>query len=165
MMPVQVRTAVVVVVGLLFVLLVLLVLRWPPRRNEEKDEMSRALLRRATALLTQGEGTDDPRIRRIRERWDFGITSFRRNSPEDPIAHSTDKQNVSLCLHETDPNTAFFVLLHELAHIATPERGHTPTFWDNFRVLLHLATRKGLFVPLRRPSTMCGKPIKPFGPR
>jgi len=35
-----------------------------------------------------------------------------------------------------DENVITFVAIHEMAHIGTPEVGHTPIFWNNFGWLL-----------------------------
>ena len=60
-------------------------------------------------------------------------------------AYSVNKgEEICLCLREpkneliiiNDINTLMFVLIHELAHLMTPEIGHTDRFWKNMSYLL-----------------------------
>lgn len=58
-----------------------------------------------------------------------------------------------------DDNTMFFVGVHELAHIMTRSIGHTPEFWANFRFLLRVAIRRGLYEYQdfrKQPAPYCG---------
>lgn len=58
-----------------------------------------------------------------------------------------------------DLNTMMFVALHELAHVATSEVGHTPVFWDNFRWLLEEAIQIGVYREQdfkTKPTPYCG---------
>lgn len=60
---------------------------------------------------------------------------------------------ISLCLREKQSGKnkfhsieiLKFVMLHELAHIVTPELNHSPLFWNNFRFLLEFCKRHGLY--------------------
>lgn len=54
-----------------------------------------------------------------------------------------------------DLNTMMFVALHELAHIASSEVGHTPQFWDNFRWILEEAIQIGVY----REQDFKSKPV------
>ena len=38
-----------------------------------------------------------------------------------------------------------FVVLHELAHIATESIGHTPEFWANFKWILEESINIGIY--------------------
>ena len=61
-----------------------------------------------------------------------------------------------------DPNTLFFVSVHELAHIATKSVGHTPEFWDNFKFILQNAVENKLYNPVdysKSPKPYCGMDI------
>ena len=59
-------------------------------------------------------------------------------------SYSVNKgEKVYMCLRQrnekeelVDENIITFVAIHELAHIGTPEIGHTPSFWNNFGWLL-----------------------------
>jgi hypothetical protein len=58
-----------------------------------------------------------------------------------------------------DDNTLMFVALHELSHIMTRSIGHTPEFWSNFRYLLRVAIRHGIYTYVdyqANPKGYCG---------
>lgn len=58
-----------------------------------------------------------------------------------------------------DPNTLMFVILHEISHMFTPEFGHDPPFWRNFKFMLQEAVKLGVYVPTNyaeRPEIYCG---------
>lgn len=58
-------------------------------------------------------------------------------------------EQIVLCLRNKDKlmdiNTMMFVVLHELAHIATESIGHTPEFWDNFKWILEESINIGIY--------------------
>lgn len=61
-----------------------------------------------------------------------------------------------------DLNTLTFVALHELAHVATVSIGHTPEYWQNFRMLLKEAAGIGIYDPedySKEPARYCGMEI------
>jgi len=90
----------------------------------------------------------DPRLANIRRRWS-GTLSEIVYDPE--VAYSLGKDTVSLCVRNKgtgglEPeNTSMFVLLHELAHVATDEYGHTDRFWANMQLLLEIAEAVGMY--------------------
>lgn len=58
-----------------------------------------------------------------------------------------------------DINLLMYVTLHELAHVATPEYGHTPLFNENFRFLTNIAIDINLFTNVnfrKNPVEYCG---------
>jgi len=73
-------------------------------------------------------------------------TSFISNKGED----------IKICLREKitgkhrfhDIEVLKFVLLHELAHMITPELEHTVDFWTNFKYLLEYCERYNLYKPI-----------------
>jgi Zn-dependent peptidase ImmA (M78 family) len=86
----------------------------------------------------------------------FASNSLKENEPVSPDAtsYTINKGDViGICLREkqTGQNNFHhiddikFVLLHELAHIVTPEYSHTPLFWTNFRFLLEFCKSHGLY--------------------
>ena len=85
------------------------------------------------------------------------------------VAYSVNKgEELSLCIREKDTekfiddNTIIFVAIHELAHIMTPETGHTPLFWDNMKYLLEKASSQGIYMPINyseSPVEYCGMDI------
>ena len=85
------------------------------------------------------------------------------------VAYSVNKgEELSLCIRKKgteefiDDNTIIFVAIHELAHIMTPETGHTPLFWDNMKYLLEQASSQGVYIPVdysQSPVKYCGMDI------
>ena len=105
----------------------------------------------------------DPRLRRIQEQWDGTIGEV---PSDDEVAYSLSKDSIALCVRNKDGvlesvNGCMFVLIHELAHIATPEYGHTPLFWENMKVLLEMAERLNYYSDTDKTSseTFCGHPL------
>lgn len=71
----------------------------------------------------------------------------------------TEKTNGQLI----DLNTLTYVALHELAHIATKEVGHTDEFWKNFKFLINEAKSLNIYNPVdykNSPVRYCGMTIK-----
>jgi len=86
----------------------------------------------------------------------FASNSLKENEPVSPDAtsYTINKGDViGICLREKqtgqnnfhDIDDIKFVLLHELAHVVTPEYSHTPLFWTNFRFLLEFCKSHGLY--------------------
>ena len=78
------------------------------------------------------------------------------------IAYTVNKgDSIGLCI-ENDENTLFFIVLHELAHVITKEKGHTETFWKNFEFLVKQAIKMKLYDYSnynKTPVTYCKKEI------
>lgn len=82
-----------------------------------------------------------------------GFTSF-----------TVNKVKLVLCIRQrdntfVDKNTIIYVAIHELAHMATKELGHTQTFWQNFKWLLEEAVAIGLYRKTdfnKTPQDYCG---------
>lgn len=116
----------------------------------------------------------DPRLHRVRERWNGTLAETPRDRE---VAYSIGKDAIHLCVRSAaedaaaggggggglEPeNTSVFVLMHELAHLATDEYGHPPEFWSNMRFLLELAERTGLYSYQDFEATRvsyCGHPM------
>jgi hypothetical protein len=107
----------------------------------------------------------DARLLRIQKRWDGRLKETSFHSKD--IAYSVKKEAVYVCVRDkkgdlVDPTVAFFVLLHEFAHVACPEIGHTDSFWRIFRWLLELAERLGHYAwnhHEKMPQLYCGRHI------
>lgn len=89
----------------------------------------------------------DARVANIRARWNGTLSEVAR--PGD-VAFSLNKQDVHVCVRSPggglEPmNTTVYILLHELAHVATDAYGHPPVFWTNFRWVLEAAERLGVY--------------------
>lgn len=112
-----------------------------------------AVIRQRLVLLVDNliktHPSDDPRIVMLKNNFnpdslkegedDSGYTSYSINKGE----------QIVLCLRNKDKlvdiNTMMFVVLHELAHIATESIGHTPEFWDNFKWILEESINVGVY--------------------
>lgn len=89
----------------------------------------------------------DARISNVRARWNGRLAEV---TSEGEIAYSMDKRDIHVCVRGPDgyvepKNTSMYVLLHEIAHVATDEYGHTPRFWLNFRWFLEVAEKIGVY--------------------
>ncbi len=80
-------------------------------------------------------------------------------------SYSVNKgERIVMCIRQKDGsfvnlNVVLYVAIHELAHIMTPEIGHTPLFWSNFRFLLREAIDIGVYTKVdfnSEPSEYCG---------
>lgn len=52
---------------------------------------------------------------------------------------------IYICLDGDDVNSAFYVLIHELAHMTVPEYDHSIKFWENFEKLKKICIDNGLY--------------------
>eukprot|EP00798_Chlamydomonas_sp_ICE-L_P010921 gene10921-biopygen10999 len=85
---------------------------------------------------------------------ELGYTSYSVNKGE----------KIVLCLRQRDhaiveENILMYVAIHELAHLATDEVGHTPKFWANFKWILGEAMSIGLYTKVdfdSEPQKYCG---------
>jgi hypothetical protein len=84
-----------------------------------------------------------------------------------PQAGYTDNKGdaIALCLKDGDYDQAqkaealYFVMLHELAHVATVEEQHPPIFWENFNWIQEQAIRAGVYTYVNyedAPVDICG---------
>lgn len=127
------------------------------------------LERRMVEFIAKANETmpDDERILRIRDRWN-GVLSEVEDSKEN-VAYSLGKTTIHVCVREKDGtlanyNSAIFVLLHELAHVATISYGHTNLFWKNMRFLLELAEYLGYYKHTdheEKTAMLCGRLLGP----
>ncbi|BAT22300.1 hypothetical protein [Yellowstone lake phycodnavirus 2] len=72
---------------------------------------------------------------------------------------------IYICLEGEDVESAMYVFLHELAHLAVSEYDHTQKFWDNFKDLREICAQLGVYKPVS-DKKYCGesvgeKPKKP----
>lgn len=106
----------------------------------------------------------DHRFKNIRERWNGTLAEISDNKD---VAYSMGKDAISLCVRAADgsleaENTAMYILLHELAHVATDTYGHKPEFWSNMRFLLEVAEATGAYTYQDFDGGMvsyCGRPL------
>jgi predicted metal-dependent hydrolase len=66
-------------------------------------------------------------------------------------SYTINKSKIYLCTEfggkRYDDNMLTYVILHELAHVETPEIGHGPAFMKAFNGLLAIAAANGLWDP------------------
>lgn len=83
----------------------------------------------------------------------YNPNSLSENVPNSVYtSYSENKgQKIVFCLRSkrtdklVDLNTMMFVGLHELAHLMTHSIGHKPEFWENFRIILRISIRIGIY--------------------
>jgi hypothetical protein len=112
--------------------------------------------------LPNGEISD-----RLYHRWKK--CKLRETSTSDKsVAFTVNKgTEIRLCIRTADgkfedPNTAMFVILHELAHIASVSFGHNEEFRENFFIIAKLATKLDLYKPEdfeKEPKKYCNLAI------
>ena len=66
---------------------------------------------------------------------------------------------IYICLDGDDVNSAFYVLIHELAHMTVPEYDHSIKFWDNFEKLKKICIDNGLYTKAGERK-YCGDSIR-----
>jgi len=134
--------------------------------SREAASLLDRLSRRVERLIGDSANADDPRIQRIRSRWNGTLTELdgRRAGA---IAHSIGKRSISVCIRNPDgtlcdEDSAFFVVIHEMAHIANSTLGHDQSFWDAMRFLLELGEYTGVYHYKDHDVehvTLCGKKL------
>lgn len=98
--------------------------------------------------------SDDPRAKRIINNYnpntitegtgEKNYTSYSVNKGEKIVFCITvrnDENNKKLM----DLNTMLYVGIHELAHLGTKEIGHVDVFWKNFKWILKIAEKEGIY--------------------
>jgi hypothetical protein len=142
-------------------------------RNDPGQQEVALLLRTLQTKLfafLDAAPASDPRIQRIKSYWTGGISEIDKESEQDgSLAYSLNKNSIHICLRAPDgslatENTATFVLLHELAHIASTSVHHTPEFWANFQWLVELSERLGFYRYEdhgEKNATICGHVLGP----
>ena len=83
----------------------------------------------------------------------YNTDALSENTPDSSYtSYSENKgQKIVFCLRAkktnklVNLNTMMFVALHEMAHLMTKTIGHHPEFWENFRILLRISIRNGIY--------------------
>ena len=116
----------------------------------------------------------DERITRLSKGFKrVKIEETTEKSNDDDTSYTINKGDlISICLRKNDAkrndihrpfhdyNTLCFVVIHELAHIASVSEGHNSEFIDNFRFLLREAVEMNYYNPIdynKNPFLYCGK--------
>jgi hypothetical protein len=145
---------------------VYLVMRGTGQESARAHTLHRMYLdNRALARHLRAEAADDPRMARLARALEHDPPQLREVDPRAPhVAYSEGKGRViAVCFRHALPyNEQYFVMLHELAHVANATWGHDDAFWACFATLLGHAVRAGLYERVdyaRAPVTYCGEPI------
>lgn len=105
-------------------------------------------------------------IRRLYEN--FNKNNISESSPDSGYtSYSVDKgKRLVLCIRQKDAlntfveyNTLIYVTVHELSHIGCTDIGHTPHFWEFFRMILNEAVDLGIYTKTdyaKKPVDFCG---------
>ena len=109
---------------------------------------------------------NDKRVKRLKDRlydirleeskFEPGTSSYTINKGE-LISMCVRHKNEDKDFH--DYQTLLFVVIHELAHVASISKGHNKEFLDNFKFLLKHAVESGKYHPVdysKNPITYCG---------
>ena len=111
----------------------------------------------------------DERVKRLVKGFKhIKIEETTENANDDDTSFTINKgESMSLCLRQGhaprpfhDYNTLCFVVIHELAHIASVSEGHNYEFIENFKFLLKEAVEMGYYTPVdysKKPFMYCGK--------
>jgi hypothetical protein len=92
---------------------------------------------------------------------DFKYTSYSVNKG-DQLVFCMRSRNHKTNGEKHDLNLMMYVVLHEIAHIACPEYGHTDKFKELFQYITKCAVDCGLYVPIdfeHIPTEYCGMTI------
>lgn len=97
------------------------------------------------------------------ERFKNCIIGETPNGEKDGAAHTINKTSMYLCIITkgkfNDENDAYFVILHELAHVMSNSYGHGDEFKQNFDYIVKLAVKLGYWKPKnyeKTPVDYCG---------
>jgi hypothetical protein len=85
---------------------------------------------------------------------DSGYTSYSVNKGEKLVLCIRNSDNSFV-----DKNVILYPTIHELGHLMTHEIGHTPLFWQNFKILLQEAVTIGIYTKVdfkNNPTPYCG---------
>lgn len=113
-----------------------------------------------------GKNPNDRRVKRLVNRihntkieespFEPDTSSYTLNKGDLMALCVRSKENPDM-LH--DYQTMLFVVIHELAHVASVSRGHGAEFVETFKWLLQQAAESGMYTPVdysKSPITYCG---------
>ena len=97
----------------------------------------------------------------LQTRW--AHATLRAATVVDPknIAYVVGKHTITICT-QGDIESAFYVLLHELAHLSTPGvDNHSALFWERMDFLVKAAEMAGVYKPIEPGVQFCGRSLHP----
>jgi predicted metal-dependent hydrolase len=113
---------------------------------------------------------EDERIQRLHERFDPNVLRESEDESDSTSFTINKGEEIHLCLRSKDGdrelhdlNLLTFVVIHELAHIASVTLGHNQEFKDNFLFLLENARDAQIYYPIdysEQPKMYCGMEVK-----
>ena len=141
----------------------------PPNLIKKKADFLANLDIKATKIVNDMYNDQYPNKKvseRLYER--FKDSSINETPPNDSgAAYTINKGPISICIqkkngtfHEEDD--AFFVILHELAHVMSVSYGHGEEFQENFDYIVKYAVKNGLWKDKNyqdKSSNYCGVEI------
>jgi hypothetical protein len=83
-------------------------------------------------------------------------------------SYSINKKDIYFCVKHRETNDLYdinlltYVATHELAHVATKSIGHTPEWKNNFKILLEIAVKIGIYENIKQGREYCGMYIHAF---
>lgn len=137
-----------------------------PDAADAADHLARLDMAIKTFLeRAKAKHPNDVRLKRIDERWSGTLAETPTHANN--VAYSVGKNSIYVCVREKDGrlakyNTSLFVVLHELAHVATDTYGHTKTFWRNMKYLLEMADELDVYTYVdhdAQTEMLCGKAL------
>lgn len=105
-------------------------------------------------------------IKRLYEN--FNKKNISESSPDSGYtSYTVDKgKRLLLCLRQKNSSNSFveyqtliYTICHEIAHIGSEDIGHTPAFWEFFKLILTEAVEIGLYKKVdysKKPVDFCG---------
>jgi len=136
---------------LALVILVLVTHKQPPLLTTLKEKYS--------AFVAYIRTTTDPRWEKLKRRTIItGLVGHDKS--KGPIAYNVNKgYEICICLAGDDINSAFYVLLHELAHMTVSEYDHSRKFWSNFKELKEMCNTLGIYDNGSGSTKYCGDSV------
>lgn len=141
-------------------------------KKEQAADMLAKLNDKITKLLEHLSKKEPDNKDFIRLKNNYNVNNISEGTEnENYTSYSVNKgEQIVFCLRDknedksfVDENVLMYVATHELGHLMTKEIGHTPTFWDNFKMLLEEAIKIDVYKHVDYsvdPIQYCGINIK-----
>lgn len=141
------------------------------RDRKKAAELIAILVKKSQTLIShlQRIAPDDPRTTRLKSRFN-PENIIEKHDGDNATSYTINKgDRLVLCIRQktdkselVDQNTAMFVMIHELAHIASESIGHNEEFYENNKWLLSYAIDIGVYQYVdyeENNETYCGMEI------
>lgn len=137
--------------------------------QKRKADFLAVLDNKATKIVNDMYNENYPNEKVSKRLYDrFKNSSINETPPNDSgAAYTINKGPISICIEKKngsfhDQDDAFFVILHELAHIMSVSYGHGEEFQENFDYIVKYAVKNGLWTDKNyqdKSSNYCGVDI------